>query len=86
MMSGMSSIHPASLMSTLSSLPEDYNFHELNEQQMMRFRDLPPTRTLDPEIMRSCIPKLVPLITDESDEVWIRLSHFSIFATILGCC
>ncbi|KAF7634461.1 hypothetical protein Mgra_00006130 [Meloidogyne graminicola] len=65
----MSSIHPASCMSAVSSLPDE--FPGLNEHPY--FQNIPNSiRHEEPEKMRQVLPELIPLINDESEEIVLR--------------
>ena len=69
-MSSMSSIHPVSCMSGVSSLPDEFGG---GLQEHPFFQHLPASiRHEDPEKMRQVLPDLVPLINDESEEVVLR--------------
>nr|CAD2159603.1 unnamed protein product [Meloidogyne enterolobii] len=62
----MSSIHPASCMSNVSSLPDD--FSGLKEHPY--FQHIPNTfNHEEPEKMRQVLPELIPLINDESVDI-----------------
>lgn len=67
----MSSIHAASQISTLSSLPDDYSQgHELTEEQMIRFQNIPSNfHNGDRENNRRALTELIPLLTDSEEDV-----------------
>ncbi|KAI1716201.1 beta-catenin/armadillo-related protein 1 [Ditylenchus destructor] len=67
----MSSIHAASQISGVSSLPDDYNAGpELSEQQMARFQNIPATfHPADRDNVRRALPELIPLLRDTEEEV-----------------
>uniref|UniRef100_A0A915CWG4 Uncharacterized protein n=1 Tax=Ditylenchus dipsaci TaxID=166011 RepID=A0A915CWG4_9BILA len=64
----MSSIHAGSQISTVSSLPDQCQ--ELSEQQMARFQNIPSSfHPADRENVRRALPELIPLLTDNEEEV-----------------
>ena len=68
-MSSMSSIHPVSCMSAVSSLPDEYP----GLQEHPYFQNMPTSmRHEEPEKMRKVLPELIPLINDESEEIVLR--------------
>ena len=65
----MSSIHPVSCISAVSSLPDE--FPGLQEHPF--FQHMPNgIRHEEPEKMRQVLPELIPLINDEAEEIVLR--------------